>query len=56
MPEAPQRLVELVPSHAPARYVVRCGQLATEVDDDFNKATLLRRITSPYPSYRRAAS
>jgi transposase-like protein len=40
------RLVELVPAAepAPVRYVVRCGDLAVEVDEHFDDATLLRLL------------
>lgn len=39
------RLVELVASGGPAaRYTVRCGRLAVEVDDDFDQETLLRLL------------
>jgi transposase-like protein len=42
----PLRLVELVPSArvAAARYVVRCGQLAIELDEHFDEATLRRLL------------
>lgn len=43
-PKPSPRLVELVPMHAPPRYVVRCGQLSVEVDDGFEEATLLRLL------------
>ena len=40
----PPRLVELVPGEAPAaRYVIRCGAMAVEVDDRFD-ADALRRL------------
>jgi hypothetical protein len=40
------RLVELVPevSEEPARYVVRVGAFAIEVDDRFNDTTLRRLL------------
>lgn len=41
------QLLELVPSAPPpkaARYVVRCGALAIELDDDFNQDTLYRLL------------
>ena len=39
-------MVELVPGAEPAgsRYVIRCGQLALEVDEDFNEATVARLL------------
>jgi hypothetical protein len=38
--------VELVPDRtlAERRYLVRCGKLAVEVDDDFDEATLARLL------------
>ena len=42
------RLVELIAAPAPtalaARYVVRCGKLAVEVDGQFDEATLRRLL------------
>ena len=41
------RLLELVPRVAPvraARYVVRCGELAVEVGEDFDDDTLYRLL------------
>lgn len=44
----PLRLVELVPSAAPAsgaaRYIVRCGELSVEVDDQFDDQVLRRLL------------
>jgi hypothetical protein len=47
--QRPARLVELVATTsaataAPARYVVRCGTLAIELDEHFDEATLLRLL------------
>ena len=47
--QRPARLVELVATTsaataAPARYVVRCGTLAIELDERFDEATLLRLL------------
>lgn len=44
---AKPKLIELVPtpvSHAGARYVVRVGDVALEVDDDFRDETLARIV------------
>ena len=42
----PVRLVELVTGRptGPARYVIRCGDFAVEVDDRFDDATLHRLL------------
>jgi hypothetical protein len=38
-------MVELVPAgDAAGRYVIRCGQLAVEVDEHFDEATLVRLL------------
>jgi transposase-like protein len=39
-------LVELIPEarHARSRYVIRCGQLAVEVDEQFDEAILARLL------------
>ena len=39
-------LVELIPDASPAksRYVIRCGQLAVEIDQHFDEATLARLL------------
>jgi transposase-like protein len=39
-------LVELIPGAEPAgsRYVIRCGQLALEVDEHFDEATVARLL------------
>lgn len=45
---AKPRLVELVPTTAPsrveARYVVRVGEIALELEDDFREETLVRIV------------
>jgi hypothetical protein len=42
---APLRLVELVPTPtAASRYVVRCGELSVEVDDQFDDQVLRRLL------------
>jgi hypothetical protein len=38
------RLVELVPEHPPARYVVRCHGFEVEVDSSFDGPTLRRLL------------
>jgi len=41
----PPRMVELVPARPrAARYVIRWGEIAIEVDDDFNNETLERLL------------
>jgi hypothetical protein len=45
--EASPRLVELVPapaSRSAARYLVRVGEFAVDVGDDFDEATLVRLV------------
>jgi len=43
---APMRLVELIATEpvGPARYVVRCGRLAVEIDEGFDEDVLRRLL------------